>query len=129
MSVNKSVDPGAMSNHAVCSKSRYLIWWAVSAFGIIGPHYSEEANRTTTVTSARYRALLGTLVMDADCIDSELRFQQNGVIMHTAREPIDCARAMLPRPIISHFGDITWQARSPNFSIPDYFLWERPLQR
>lgn len=91
----------------------------MSTFGIIEPHFSEEANSTMTVTSARYRAVLGTLVMDANCIDSELRFQQNVVIMHTEHEPIDCARAMLPRPVFSHFADITWQARSPNFSIPD----------
>ena len=70
----------------------------MSAFGIIEPHFSEETNCTTTVTPARYRAVLGILVMDADCIDSELRFQQNGVILHTAREPIDCARAMIPDP-------------------------------
>ena len=88
MSVNKRIDPGAMSNHAMCSKSCYLIWWGVSAFVIIEPHFPEEANSTMTVTSTRYRAALGTLEMDADCIDNKLRFQQNGAITHTARESI-----------------------------------------
>lgn len=129
MSVNKNVDPGTMSNHAVCSKSCYLIWWGLSAFGITEPHFSEEANCTMTITSARYRAVLRRFVMDADCIDSELQFQQNGVITHSARESIDCVRVMLPGPIISHFGDITWQARSSNFSTPDYFLWEHLISK
>ena len=118
-----------MSNHAVFSKSCYLIWWGVSAFGIIEPHFSEETNCTMTVTSTRYRVVLETLENDADCIDSELRFQQNGAITHTAHESIDCVRAILPRPVVSHVGDITWPTRSPNFSAPDYFPWEHLISK
>jgi hypothetical protein len=129
MSVNKRVNPGAMSNHAVCSKSCYLVSWGVSAFGTTEPHFSEEASCTMTVTSTRYRAVLGTLEMDALCIDSEHRFQQNGSITHTARESIDCVRAMLPGSVVSHFGDIAWPTRSPDFSTPDYFLWKQLIYK
>jgi hypothetical protein len=110
-----------MSNHAVYSKSCYLIWRGVLAFGII-EYFFEEANCTVTITSARYHAVLGMLEEDAYCIDSELQFQQNSAITHTARESIDCVRSILPGPVVSHFGDIAWPARSADFSAPDYFL-------
>jgi hypothetical protein len=41
--------------------------------------------------------MLGKLEMDADCIDSELQCQQKGAVTNTARESVDCVRAMLPR--------------------------------
>jgi len=80
------------------SKSCCLIWWGVPVFGIIEPHFPEEANCTMTITSARYRAVLGTKEMDADCIDSKFRFQPNGAITHTTRESIDSVSACFPDP-------------------------------
>ena len=38
-------------------------------------------------------------------------------------------RATIFRTVISSFGDIAWSARSPEFTVPDFFLWgvsERP---
>jgi hypothetical protein len=50
--------------------------------------------------------------------------EENSAITHTAHESNDCVWAIIPRHIVSHFGDIAWPARSPDFSAPDYFLWE-----
>ena len=40
-------------------------------------------------------------------------------------------RATMFGTVISSFGDIAWSARSPEFTVPDFFLWgggvsERP---
>jgi len=31
--------------------------------------------------------------------------------------------ALFPSRLISHSGDITWPAHSPDLAVPDYFLW------
>jgi hypothetical protein len=56
----------------------------VYAFGIIGPYFFEENNRTVTVTAARYQVMLALLEL-LDDEDGELWFQQDGATAHTAR--------------------------------------------
>jgi hypothetical protein len=43
-------------------------------------------NCTVTITSARYWAMLETLEVDADNVDTEVRFQQDGAPAYTPRE-------------------------------------------
>jgi hypothetical protein len=41
--------------------AKVTVWCGVSAFGIIGPYFFEENNRTVTVTAARYQVMLALL--------------------------------------------------------------------
>ena len=40
--------------------SANTVWCAVSQFGVIGPYFFEDENRTVTVTSARHVVMLET---------------------------------------------------------------------
>ncbi|KDR20424.1 hypothetical protein L798_04960 [Zootermopsis nevadensis] len=42
---------------------------------------------------------------------------------HTARESMNCLRAMFSGHIISRFGDVAWPPRSPDLTAAGYFLW------
>lgn len=107
--------------------AKLTVWCGVSAVGIIGPYFFEEQNHTVTVTSARYCLLL------EDFLPNELRrlglnrdvvwFQQDGATCHTARQSMGILRNMFPGRLISRFGDINWPPRSPDLTVPDYFLW------
>jgi hypothetical protein len=59
------------------------VWCGVSAFGIIGPYFFEENNRTVAVTAARCQVMLALLELPDD-EDGELWFQQDGATAHTA---------------------------------------------
>jgi hypothetical protein len=77
----------------------------VGAFGIVGPYFFENDNEeTVTVNSERYVTVLEGFV------EPQLR-----------RLGID-PTALL----ISRFGDIAWPARSPDLTVPDFFLWGFP---
>jgi hypothetical protein len=53
-------------NNPLCLRKRPLhspkvtVWCTVSQFGVIGPYFFEEDNRTATVTSTRYVVMLET---------------------------------------------------------------------
>ena len=50
-------------------------------------------------------------------------FQQDGATAHTARATTEILRAAFPGRLISRFGDLHWPARSPDLTVPDFFLW------
>uniref|UniRef100_A0A8D8TNF6 Transposable element Tc3 transposase n=1 Tax=Cacopsylla melanoneura TaxID=428564 RepID=A0A8D8TNF6_9HEMI len=50
-------------------------------------------------------------------------FQQDGATTHTARATIDLLKQAFPGRLISRFGDIHFSARSPDLTVPDFFLW------
>ena len=51
-----------------------------------------------------------------------LHFQQDGATAHTARNSTVAVREMFGT-VISRFGDVAWPARSPELTVPDFFLW------
>jgi len=52
-----------------------------------------------------------------------LWFQQHGATAHTAVISIAALRRLFPQRVISGFGDVPWPPRSPDLSVPDFFLW------
>ena len=58
-------------------------------------------------------------------------FQQDGATAHTARN--STAVREIFGTVICRFGDITWPSRSPDLTVPDFFLWvflkDRVFQR
>jgi hypothetical protein len=57
------------------------------------------------------------------CYLDSLWFQQDVASAHTAQISMAVLRMMFPDRPISHFGDISWPAHSPDLVVPDYFLW------
>lgn len=101
-------------------------WCAVYAGGVIGPFFFENATgQTTTVDGARYRAMITQLFLPQ--LDElglgNMWFQQDGATAHTARATTDILKEAFPGRLISRFGDLHWPARSPDLTVPDFFLW------
>ena len=100
---------------------------AIGAFGIVGPHFFKNDNEETVkINSERYVTMLGGFVepqLRRLGIDpTALHFQQDGATAHTARNSMAVVREMFGT-VISRFGDIARPARSPELTVPDFFLW------
>ena len=108
---------------------KVTVWCSVSQFGVIGPYFFEDENRTVTVTSARYVVMLETYLqhrLEEMAEDHDLEniwFQQDGATAHTARISLGVLQQMFPGRLVSLRGDIGWPARSPDLSMCDFFLW------
>jgi hypothetical protein len=50
-------------------------------------------------------------------------FQQDGAAAHTARNSMNVLGDIFPGRLVSLRGDVGCSARSPDFSICDFFLW------
>lgn len=101
-------------------------WCAVHGGGVIGPYFFEDAaGHTTTVDGARYRDMLtGFFLPKLNELGLEdMWFQQDGATAHSARTTTDILKAAFPGRLISRFGDLDWPARSPDLTVPDFFLW------
>jgi hypothetical protein len=69
---------------------KVTVWCGVSAFGVLGPYFFENATgQSVTVMSDRYVELLREFLNDELCrlrVDARLVwFQQDGATAHTAR--------------------------------------------
>jgi hypothetical protein len=107
---------------------KVTVWCGVSAFGVLGPYFFENATgQSVTVTSDRYVELLREFLNDELCrlhVDTRLVwFQQDGATAHTAQNSMAVIRGMFPQHVTSHFGDVEWPPRSPDLSACDFFLW------
>jgi len=107
---------------------KVTVWCAVSAFGVLGPYFFENATgQSVTVTSDRYVELLREFLNDElrrQRVDTRLVwFQQDGATAHTARNSMAVVRGMFPEHVISPFGDDEWPPRSPDLSACDIFMW------
>lgn len=107
---------------------RVTVWCAVCEKGIIGPYFFEDNDgRTVTVNAQRYRDMLEEYFLpELRRQRIEIRnvwFQQDGATAHTARISMEFLRRTFPTRVISRFGDVTWPSRSPDLTIPDFFLW------
>jgi hypothetical protein len=107
---------------------KVTVWCSVSAFGVLGPYFFENATgQSVTVTSDRYVELLWEFLNDDLCrlrVHTRLVwFQQDGATAHTAQNSMTVVRGMFLQHVISSFGDIEWPARSPDLSACEFFLW------
>lgn len=103
---------------------KVTVWCAVSSSKIIGPYFFEENGETVTVNSQRYAHMLQTFFIPQ--IEEEERnhfFQQDGATCHTARISMEILRQTFPNRLISRNGDFNWPPRSPDITVPDFFLW------
>lgn len=102
------------------------VWCGVHAGGVIGPYFFEDAiGNTVTVNGERYRAMINDFLLpelnERGLVN--MWFQQDGATAHTARATMDIVKEAFPGRVISRFGDLAWPARSPDLTIPDFFLW------
>lgn len=107
--------------------AKVTVWCSVAAFGILGPYFFEEDGRTVTVTSQRYLEMLQNFLpaelQRLGVQNNDLWFQQDGATSHTARICMAALRSMFPGRLVSRHGDFNWPPRSPDLTIPDFFLW------
>lgn len=108
---------------------KVTVWCGMSAAGIIGPYFFEDAiGRTLTVTSRRYTDMVQNwlrpeLVNVPGYDPDNTWFQQDGATPHTAAMSMEALRGVFPGTLISHNGDILYPARSPELTPLDFFLW------
>jgi len=103
-----------------------MVWCTVSRLGVVGPFLFEEDGETVTVTSNRYCEMLENFLRLRleEFDDSEsFWFQQDGTTAHSARRSLGILREMFPSRLVFLRGDISWPARSPDFTPCDFFLW------
>jgi hypothetical protein len=106
------------SLHSEC----VTVWCGIVGFGIIGPYFFEEEERTVTVTS-RYVEMLCNFLEPRLNELGNVWFQQDGATVHMARASMEVRREIFQGRLISLRGDIPWPARSPDLSPCDFFLW------
>jgi hypothetical protein len=100
-------------------------WCGVSAFGVLWPHFFENATgQSVTVTSDRYVELMREFLNDELCrlrVDACLVwFQQDGATAHTAQNSMAVVRGTFPQHVISRFGHVEWASCSPDLSACDF---------
>lgn len=105
---------------------KVTVWCAMSASGIIGPYFFENARGVTvTVTSDRYATMIREFFAPAlqrfHGHNNETWFQQDGATSHTAAIAMQAVRGLFPGKLISKFGDINWPPRSPDLTPMDFF--------
>jgi len=102
-------------------------WCAVSSSGIIGPFFFEQDGQPTTVTSRRYCDMLTSLFLPAlRARRRSLRrvwFQQDGATAHTSKAAISLLQENFNNRVISKEASVVWPPRSPDLTVPDFFLW------
>ena len=88
--------------------------------------FFEEEGKAVLVTSDRYVHMLrGFLKTKSKELrnETEVYFQQDGPIAHTARKTMDVLMEMFSSHVIFLRGDVMWPASSPELCPSDYFLW------
>jgi hypothetical protein len=98
---------------------RVTVWCCVGSI--------EEDGHAVTVNSGRcvhmLRNFLAREINRRGINQQTTWFQQDGATAHTARASMPVVRDMFPGHVISPRCDFPWPARSPDFSVCDYFLW------
>ncbi|CAK1581307.1 unnamed protein product [Parnassius mnemosyne] len=87
--------------------------------------FEDAADLTVTVNGDRYRAMIHEFLLhQLDELGLEgMWFQQDGATAHTARAKTYILGQAFPGRLISRFGDLHWPPRSPDLTVPDFFLW------
>jgi hypothetical protein len=117
-----------MLHQKLLRSEKVTVWLGVSAFGVLGPCFFENATgQSVTVTSDRYVELSREFLNDELCwlhVDMRLVwFQQDGATAHIARNSMAVVRGMFLQHIMSGFGEDEWPPHLPDLSTCSYFLW------
>ena len=103
------------------------VWCGVASWGVVGPYFFEDRGRVTTVTGARYRRMVEAYLLPElerrHVPTSSVWFQQDGAKPHTAASTLAQLQRAFPGKVLSKGGSVTWPPRSPDLSLPDFFLW------
>ncbi len=91
------------------------VWCAISRARIIGPIFFEGV-----VTGEVYRNIIEQFISLLEPDDAYCWFQQDGARCHTSAETMDMLRSFFDDRLISSG---LWPPRSPDLSIPDFYLW------
>ena len=97
------------------------IWGGICSTGLVGPFFFEG-----TVNGARYLDMLKTKVfpiVKEFPHFGDLHFQQDGAPAHYTKDVRQWLDESFPGCWIGHRGPIEWPARSPDLTLPDFFLW------
>lgn len=94
----------------------------VTKNGIIGPHFFKDNGHTATVNGECYLSMLQIFLIpelqkEAHCSLSSFVPAGWGNSTHTANIGMYYLQPKFPVWLISHHGDITWPARSPDLSM------------
>lgn len=103
------------------------VWCGVASWGIVGPYFFEERGKVVTVTGARYRRMLQEFLIphlqQNDINVRDVWFQQDGAGAHTAAPTLTLLKSVFPGKVLSKGGSEAWPPRSPDLTLPDFFLW------
>lgn len=106
---------GTENPHFVVEKDmhpqRVIVWCGLWAEGVIGPYFFEnETGKIVTVNAEWYRDMISNFLWPKlDDIDvSDMWFQQDDAICHTARETMQLLYEKFPGHVISRNGDVNW---------------------
>ena len=104
-----------------------VVWFAISAQGIIGPYFFEgDDGVSVTLNAEPYNHMLETFFLPEICRRNwnmaRAWFQQDGATAHTARLSMNTLRSAFPRRLLSRFGDIHWPSNSPDLTAADFFF-------
>lgn len=107
---------------------KVTVWCALSAQGIIGPIFLENAaGETVTVNSQRYLAVLKRFyrTLAIKCADTlnEQWLQQHGATAHTSCANLAWLNDRFGGRLISRRSAVNWPAHSPDLTPLDFFLW------
>ena len=103
------------------------VWCGVASWGIVGPYFFQEGRRVATVTGVRYSRMLEDFVLPQlehhQVALSSVWFQQDGARPHTAASTLTRLQRAFPGKVLSKGASVEWPPRSPDLSLPDFFLW------
>ena len=103
------------------------VWCGVSAKEVHGPFFFEHHGHQVRVTGASYLRLLRDkatpFVDQLNLPRSQVWFQQDGAAAHTTAAVLSYLEETFPGKVISRKGSVAWPPRSPDLTLPDFFLW------
>ena len=106
---------------------RVTVWCGVTMRGIIGPYFFEDDNGlTVNVNGERYRYMLEHFVIPKLTelkLSRGVWFQQDGATCHTSILSMAFLCNKFKGRLISKKGDVPWPPRSPDLTVPDFYLW------
>ena len=122
---------GAEQPHEVAFRQGHsphvTVWCGVASWGIVGPFFFEEGRKVVTVTGIRYCRMLEDYLLPQlehyHVAQSRVWFQQDGARPHTAASTLTHLQRAFPGKVLSKGGSVEWPPRSPDLSLPDFFLW------
>ena len=94
-----------------------MVWLAITSSGLIGPYFFDQ-----NVTGESYLAMLKDFLWDK-VKGRRMLFQQDGAPAHYAVDVRKWLDEKFSGRWIGRRGPIEWPARSPDLSLPDFFLW------